>query len=374
MAVPALGPGRAKDSVWAKGARYAPERHVANMTKLRELVASRGSSRSIRTIYARSVGSTVFQILSGLLRVYRKNRARAYSYLLLDAEVNHWRRKKEEVLRLGRQGYLSRIEDIGVSSEQCELVKRAQEESGEVVIAEIDQDGYLLSHFGPIPLAPSVSDEEFLERKKSDLQLVALAGFVGVKKDCRGKKLSFIREVNALHSLGLAGCNVPAIMDVDFDNVTLTFSYIAGAVLREELAKRGAVVRDRDVDAHPAFAQLGRRESWLKRIHEGTRVLYDVIGVEFIESLFDELKKVHASRFIWGDVKYGNVIIEAKTGKPYLVDFDRAEHYPRLPSSLFQILRDQEVDAFNLHFATAKPTSGRTGRDVSARTTTSILV
>ena len=37
-------------------------------------------------------------------------------------------------------------------------------------------------------------------------------------------------------------------LDIDFENLALTFSYILGPVLREELAKRGAALRDRDED------------------------------------------------------------------------------------------------------------------------------
>ncbi|GAH53594.1 unnamed protein product, partial [marine sediment metagenome] len=89
-----------------------------------------------------------------------------------------------------------------------------------MVIAEIDEDGFLLSHFGVIRNAPTVSEKQFLVRKHHNLKLVAINGYVGVKKDYKGDKVSFVNEIKVLHCLGLTGRNVPAIMDVDFDNLT----------------------------------------------------------------------------------------------------------------------------------------------------------
>jgi serine/threonine protein kinase len=139
-------------------------------------------------------------------------------------------------------------------------------------------------------------------------------------------------------------------MDVDFDNLTLTCSYISGYVLREELAKRGAVLRDADVNNNPDFLNLSRKEKWLKRIEQGKSVLYDVIDTQFVKSLFVQLKKVHASGFILNDIKYGNVIIEEGSGKPYLIDFDKCCRCSELTKRFFRILCERDIEKFNLHF------------------------
>ena len=133
---------------------------------------------------------------------------------------------------------------------------------------------------------------------------------MGVEKDYRGNRTFFVNETKALYKLGLSGCNVPAILSVDFDNLTLTFSYIQGPILREELAKRGAVLRDRDIDNNPNYNHLPHKKRWLKRIQEGKNFLYKVIDSQFVESLYTELNKMHASGFILDDIKYGNIIIE----------------------------------------------------------------
>jgi len=248
---------------------------------------------------------------------------------------------------------------MGKYFNKARFLEKIQKRSHEVVIAEIDQDGFLLSHFGPIRNATTISEKHFLARKRYNLKVVAINGYVGVKKDYKGNKLSFVNEIAALYNLGIAGSNVPVIMDIDFNNITLTFSYILGPVLREELAKRGAILRDRDVVNIQDYAHLDRKEKQIKRIQEGKHVLYSVIDSQFVESLFIELNKIHASGFILNDIKYGNIIIEKRSGKPYLVDFDRAENYSNLGRNSFGILRDKDIEDFNLHFDTEKLTYKR---------------
>jgi tRNA A-37 threonylcarbamoyl transferase component Bud32 len=263
------------------------------------------------------------------------------------------------LLEAGEQGYRIRIEELGLDRENLALLQEAQQHSPEVEIAEFDQDGFMLSHFGPMQDAPIVSEAQFTPRNRTKLTLVALNGYAGVRKNYRGNKLSFANEIRALHRLGLAGGNVPAILDVDFDALTLTLSYILGPVLREELAKRGALVRDRDVNNNPQFAHLRGTERWRKRIQEGRRVLFDVVDAQFLGDLFGELGKIHASGFIWNDIKYGNVIIEKRSGKPYLIDFESIRSCPELGERAFQILRNQNIERFKLHFGAERLADNR---------------
>ncbi len=315
---------------------------------------------SFRLIHVCFVLPFTIKVLLIYLKFYLEAKRIIDKYYGANKEIHYWQQNKEELLSLGKNRYRIKIEDLGLDQEKLELLKKAQRQSQKVVIAEIDEDGFLLSHFGLIRNAPTVSESQFLVRKHFNLKLVAMNGYVGVIKDYKGDKVSFVNEIKALHSLGLAGCNVPAIMDVDFDDLTSTFSYILGPVLREELAKRGAVLRDRDVDSNPDFVGLDPKEKRLKRIQKGKRVLYNVVNSQFVESLFTELNKIHASGFILRDIKYGNMIIEKKSSKPYLVDFEGARHYPNLGKNCFRILRDRDIEKFNLLFDTEKLTYERT--------------
>lgn len=317
-------------------------------------LARNGFTHSIHLIYVCLVLPVSIKVLPTFLRLYRKAKKLKQSHNV-NKELHHWQSNKKELLRSGKRGYRLAIEDLGLDQEKFELLKKKQR-LHEVVIAEIDQDGFLLSHFGSIRDTPTISEEQFLKRKRFRLKVVAIDGQVGVKKDYSGDKLSFVNEIKALHHLGIAGCNVPAIIDVDFDALTLTLSFILGPVLREELAKRGAILRDCDVDNNPDYAHLTPKERQLKCIQEGKRVLYDVIDSQFVENLFTQLSKVHAYGFILDDIKYGNIIIEKGSGEPYLIDFDFATDYPKLGKTAFRILCDQDIEKFNLLFDIEKLT------------------
>lgn len=298
------------------------------------------------------------------LILYKKVKLKAEKYLIGDYIVNYWKRNKKAVLKDRFSGYLIKLTDLGLSTEHYEKIRTLQMESDEVIIAEIDQDGSLLSRFGTIKNLPMVSDRDFLKRKRFAITLISKSGYVAVKKDYLGNKLGFINEISALHHLRSTDCNIPTIMDINFKNLTLTVSYIFGSVLREELAKKAACLRDRDT-VNPSFlSDLDKKKMWLGRIQEGNRFLHDVVDSQFIERLFEELKKIHKSGFIWNDLKYGNIIIEKKSGHPYLIDFDRTDHYSKLPKNIFRMLCDQEIEMFNLHFSTQKMTFDRIKKEI----------
>ena len=90
------------------------------------------------------------------------------------------------------------------------------------------------------------------------------------------------------------------------------------------MARKGAVQRDRDVNADPSLEGLDAEAKRLRVIEEGKRVLRAVVSPEYVSELAGELKKIHAARFILGDIKYRNVIVEKHTHKPYFIDFDNS--------------------------------------------------
>lgn len=311
----------------------------------------------------------------------------------INKQIHYWKMRKEEILKLGKKGYTLNMEKLGLEQEKLDRIKEIQQRANEVVIAEIDQDGFLLSYFGPIRNAITISKKEFLPRKRFKLEVVIINGQVGIKKHYNDDKLSFVNEIDALYNLGLAGRNVPAIMDIDFNNLTLTFSYILGSVLREELAKRGAVVYDRDVINNPEYIHLLQKKRWIEYIQKLKDVLIDlfglhpeqkrwiwikcsqklkyvlsgVIGSHFMENLFAELKKVHATGFVLKDVKYGNIIIEKESGKPFFIDFDGSMNCSFLGKHFFKFIRDRDIEKFNMIFCTEMLTYKRIKEQITSK-------
>jgi len=291
-----------------------------------------------------------------------------------------WSARKSELIAYRNRAI--RIEELGLDENNVQLVRESLEKTRQVVIASIDQDGFFLSRFGPIEGVPCVSQENFFPRKRLPIDLVTVDGLVGIRKNYRDQmsnpykgslresddeaklknyKILFLREIEALYFLTRAGCNVPVIMDVDFNNYTLTFSYIPGKVLREELASCGAFLRDCDVDRNFQFNQLPQAARDLKRIEEGRRYLQHCVNGEFIDKLFDQVRKIHSAGFRINDIKYGNIIIEKKTGNPYLIDFESSENLTGLGHHLSGVLFDDDIRKFNLLFGTDTPTYQSSG-------------
>lgn len=249
--------------------------------------------------------------------------------------------------------------DSIVDADRIDRARRSQPALLEIVIADIDQDGFLCSRIGALHDVPTVTRHRFTPRARFDLTVVDVRGGLRVKKHFKGDVVAFLAELEAGRDLHAAGCRVPAIMSVDFDELTITSEFIPGRVVREELAQRGATVRDRDVAVDPAFRGLRPAQRRNKSRDEGRAVLGRVMDGRTVELLFSEIRKIHEAGYVLHDVKFGNVILEASTGEPYLIDFDRARRYPELGRLSRRFLRDRDYQKFNAHFGTQKLTQRR---------------
>lgn len=238
-------------------------------------------------------------------------------------------------------------------------IRRLLASSGEVLVARIDQDGRLLSGFGPIPGACETTAAGFVERKRFNLDVVVLSDeVVGVRKSFRGDRGYFLLELEALCELATANLNVPTVLDVDVDAPAIVMTFLAGRVLCEALALRGALLRNSDVFRDPRTAGLPGSVLRLRRIEEGRQLLPEVVGPLFVDQLFELLCAIHAHGVLLPDLNYGNVII-GPDGKPWLFDFEVAACLPGAPTSVFRTLRDLDIEEFNLHYGAAKPTGLR---------------
>jgi len=338
-------------------------RHVGRffrrLTKVPGLVARNGPRRSLRLVYVVMVLPIVVPVLRHALFFYvrvARGLLRRFPYRAR-REVRAWRPRKAELLELGKAGYRATLEDLGLEPEQLARVKALGETSDEVPLADIDQDGLLLSHVGPIPDTPQVSADDYMPRKRFLLTLVARrGGDLGVRKNFRGNVFAFAAELKALHLFAQIGCSVPAVLDVDFDRLTITESYVQGRVLRDELAKRGAVPRDRDLVNDAAFHALPAEARRLAFVVKDPRVLAEVVDAAFVDSVFEQVRRIHDTGLVLYDVKYGNIVIEKRSGRPYLLDFDWSANFAPLGRWLHRFLRDMDTGRLNRLFGTERLT------------------
>jgi glycosyltransferase involved in cell wall biosynthesis/serine/threonine protein kinase len=317
-----------------------------------------GINYFIHLAYIYFILPTFMNILPTYVFFYRRYKNLRYC-LNLDREILHWKAQKEEILKAGKNGYRLHIDEFGLSKEGLDKVKKTLQNQSEPVIADIDQDGLFFSYFGTIDGVSTISREKFLKKTRFIVNVIVFEKTVAIKKQYKGNRISFLNELSALYNLGLAGCNVPSILNVDFEDLSIIFSYIRGSNLQEQLAQKGALIRDRDIQKDAELMRLSEKERWKKYLQEGKRVLSSVLNSQFIEDLFGELKKIHKVGFELYDIKYGNIIIEKMSQKPFLVDFDSATNYSSLWEKVFSVMRDRDIEKFNIFFNTEKLTYKR---------------
>jgi len=228
----------------------------------------------------------------------------------------------------------------------CSPLRRANEE---IVLANIDQDGFVQPHFAEFWGVPCVDADAFLPRHRLELCIVDRDGWIGVRKNYCGDKLAFANELEAALDLSESCSHVPAILGVDFERLYITFSYVNGVVAREALAQAGAPMRDRDVRlGPPGLVRRIERE----RHAAGRRLINQVFDRETIGSVGDALLSVHRAGYTLEDIKYGNVIIGAGTSKPYLIDYERALSLRDFSRATATYLRDRDAEKLNALFGT----------------------
>lgn len=287
--------------------------------------------------------------------------------LTVKRELTYWQTQLEDIIQTGKKGYQSSLDDLGLHAAEHRRLSHIAQNDTWIKVADIDQDSFFLSQFGPLTAVPCTTVENFHPRRKFRVSLVVSQNRLGVRKEFRGNRLKFFNELKTLHRLAKAGCNVPAILDVDFDNLDIVVSFINGKGLRQQLSDHGAAILDRQVEKDPLLRELSSKDLMYARIKRARKVLSQAVGIPFIEALFAELQKVHTAGIIVADFKYGNIIIEKNSGKPYLIDFENAFSYPRPQSAFFRFLRDLDRELFNVHFGTEKLTYRRLRNIINTR-------
>jgi tRNA A-37 threonylcarbamoyl transferase component Bud32 len=269
---------------------------------------------------------------------------------LVHREFELWRSCTDRILAVGRRGYAQPVDRLGVSAVQSLTVTEHGGSGERVHLAVVDQDGYLLSRFGPLAHARTTSESEFRPRDKCDVKVVSAGGILAIEKSFRGNRLRFLNEVKALHVLGENGCHVPAVLDVDFDALSITLSYISGVVLQEAIVRNGASIDGRDTLRDPRFLALDSRERWLHKVRAGRQHVASVVDRQFVQRLKGQFMQIHECGFLVNDVKFGNIILEESTGQPFLIDFDLALDCRNVPRPLRRSMQKRELAKLRLHF------------------------
>ena len=315
-----------------------------------DLLNLKGLQHTVLFFYNSYVLKSIFRFID----LYVKGSLKIHRTINANRELHVLKSQKYDLLKFSEMSPLVSIEEIGLKKEGNEKIYFDIINSPEYILGEFDQDGYVLPSSELIYTIPVIDKEHFLPRKKFKIFLVSVYGRLGVKKDYQGNTNPFLNELKVYSRLSGKNINIPSIIDVNFNLLSITVSYIRGPTIRERLYHIGAVIFDHDVQANPELNKIPNNNRWLIQTKNKSESLYRVIDSQFIENLWNEIKKIHDCDIYLNDLKYGNIIIETLSNKPYFIDFEISRDLSAFGKYIKKIQKDQEMELFNNLFFTPK--------------------
>ena len=225
------------------------------------------------------------------------------------------------------------------------------------LLAEIDQDGFAFAE-DPIdaPFFDRRADRR--PRPQNSLHVALIGGRVCIRKQFRPMRIGArrwgTRPVPPMQwvrrrvwtSFGLFLYNeaaallrlhdlpfIPKLRRIDFEEGAIYVDCVAGESLRHQAASRGAPVHDHDLAADSGFSQLTAAELERREV-----AILDRIGGagDFRAEIAAMAREINARGVAPLDIKLGNFIRGAATGRLYWIDFEisRLASQPRWDEDL----------------------------------------
>lgn len=223
----------------------------------------------------------------------------------------------------------------------------SRDSSAELVIGQIDNDGRVLGTLGPLPMVENVGQAEFVRRRQYDLSVVLINQVILIRKDFRGNRASFIHEwfnLQYLRSMGQE--NIPAVYAADEDNCCLYKSMVMGRTLRDLMANAGAEILTIQTQDDPEFQGLTQAQRIEAVWQRGQEVLGEVVPASFLSDLRRQIRQIHKAGIVKLSLTFGNVMVGAADGKPWLIDFENSEYYRWKIHPLYWLRRRQDIGKF----------------------------
>jgi len=233
------------------------------------------------------------------------------------------------------------------------------------VLAEIDQDGFAFA-IDPRDAGFFNGRERKSRRQQNLVDVVLFHGRVCIRKRVRGLRfgarrwgdrrvpprdwlrrglwatLGLYLYTEAAALLRLRDLPfVPRLRHVDFAERALYVDCIEGIDLRKQAARAGAAVHDADIRTHPELLRLDGDELTRREVE----LLDRAGGGSFRSEISEMTRAVNARGVAPLDIKLGNFIRGARTGRLYWIDFEiaRLRSQPRWAEDLarqHQLLED----------------------------------
>lgn len=175
---------------------------------------------------------------------------------------------------------------------------------------------------------------EFLYRQKFLLNVIYADNRIYLEKIYGKRYNQFINELVILHELRNIDF-IPKIQYIDYKNRSIIINYINGYVLREKLAKCGALIRDIDKKRLAENNFIAEEYMYL------SLVLRSVVNKDLFNQIQKSYAIVHDMKILVNDIKFGNILINDNNVS--LVDFADSMHYKNTPKFIFNILKQSDI-------------------------------
>lgn len=208
-------------------------------------------------------------------------------------------------------------------------------------IGFIDQDGLIhvpTKYHNHFNLNDLYFEGDFLCRDGSLLNVIIEENVILLEKKFRNKYFDFINELRILHHLRNVDC-VPKIHYVDYKNKSLIINYIDGYILREKIAKCGALVRDIDLKS------ISENKSESKEYADLETIMKLCVSKQLRNQILNSIEQIHEKGVIIYDIKIGNIII--KPYKSFIIDFNHSRFHKFMPKYIINILKKMDIELLN---------------------------
>ncbi|MFZ0626734.1 MAG: methyltransferase domain-containing protein [Acidimicrobiia bacterium] len=191
-------------------------------------------------------------------------------------------------------------------------------------VAQVDDDGnWQWINGRPLGL-PDLAGRP-APRTRFELRAMVTPEQLSLRKNFAGNRDAFNNELNALQKLGALGLPVPEILSVDFDEPSLTLSFIESAP---------------------------------------DQTLPPQTVLELGEQLFE----IHRAGLLMGGFDRGSILLGADR-RPWWTNFESTKDYSGMPWRSFRFLADADTEAFDQAFEADLPTFERLRHAVKDKST-----
>lgn len=228
------------------------------------------------------------------------------------------------------------------------IVSKFNSKNSEILLGSIDRYLRVYSLYGNMNIPfQQIKLEEFVPRKRFNVDIVYINGSVAIKKCFKNNLNSFVKDWLATELL-LEKVNVPRIIYVDKKQRILYKSFIKGKILRDYLLE---IVNNNSFYSIYNISRMDNQNKFTSI----PGLLELALPSRFWKILDRQINQAHSLGITDFIPTVGNIIIDDNF-TPWLIDFDGCQIFKTKNNPLFWVRRNRDIQKYNKSFRRELPT------------------